>query len=284
MAELTIPPSINDDRTQALAGLIARLEALDLSSLLIYRLDSVPDSALAFLAWQFDILSPLWQLVAPFAVSIDALTDIDSLTDTDLLSGPSELADGAAGIQRSLLKIAIPLHRYRGTPSAIKRALGSLGWTNVILLEDQASWGGNAYPDNQGWAVFRVLIDLSDGQSVETGAIDTLVAAVNFFKPARAWLDSVWFIAEPVSDAVNPPEDSLTLGGIASYQLDASPAPVETRFTLAIVEAPLAEQYGPITPLYSGHYRHSGITHGANEPIVADSALILNGLPLLHGG
>jgi len=30
--------------------------------------------------------------------------------------------------------------------------------------------------------------------------IGTITAAVNFFKPARAWLDSVWFILPPIAD------------------------------------------------------------------------------------
>ena len=67
MPELSAAPSINDTRTQALLELISRLAALDLTTLLVYRIDSVVDGALPFLAWQFDVLSPLWQLIAPVA-------------------------------------------------------------------------------------------------------------------------------------------------------------------------------------------------------------------------
>ncbi|MGC1342666.1 MAG: phage tail protein, partial [Candidatus Binataceae bacterium] len=194
MPELSASPSINDTRTQALLVLIERLSALDLTPLLIYRIDSVIDGALVFLAWQFDILSPLWQLAAPVALSIDTLTDIDSLTDIDTLSGPESLADETspgAATQRELLKLAIALHRERGTPAAIKRALSSLGWTNVTIQEGEASWGGTAYPSSEGWAVFRILINLADA-AVPAGAAQTAVAAVRFFQPARAWLDSLW--------------------------------------------------------------------------------------------
>jgi hypothetical protein len=48
--------------------------------------------------------------------------------------------------------------------------------------------------------------------------------------------------------------------------------------------AALTDPRGPIVPAYDGHYRHSGITYGANEPEIADSALILNGAAVLHGG
>src|ERR1700686_3604361 len=97
MAELQLPPSINDSRSSALMDLVARLAAIDLTPLLVYRIDSVPASALPFLAWQFDILSPLWQSIAPVILSVDTITDIDALIDIDTLTeGPS-----VAGIQQS---------------------------------------------------------------------------------------------------------------------------------------------------------------------------------------
>ena len=287
MPELSAAPSINDTRTQALLVLISRLAALDLTTLLVYRIDSVVDEALPFLAWQFDILSPLWQLIAPVALGVDALTNIDLLIDVDNLieSGGliSELALTEAA-QRALLKSAIALHRFRGTPWAVKQALASLGWPTVSLLEGQSSWGGVAYPPNQGWAVFRVMIDLAAGQGVSIGAASTAVAAVNFFKPARAWLDSLWFAVPSITDVGPLPSDKLTLGGIVKYQLDAVGAPNDNALGFAIAMASLIDAHGPIVPAYDGHYRHSGITHGANEPEVADSALMINGAAVLHGG
>jgi P2-related tail formation protein len=144
MPELSAAPSINDTRTQALLELIERLAAIDLTTLLVYRIDSVEAAALPFLAWQFDILSPLWQLIAPVSLGVDALTDIDLLIDVDNLieSGGLQSAQtlSEAG-QRELVENAIPLHRFCGTPWAIKQALSSLGWTQVTLLEGQLSWG-----------------------------------------------------------------------------------------------------------------------------------------------
>ena len=277
MPELSAAPSINDTRTQALLVLISRLAALDLTTLLVYRIDSVVDEALPFLAWQFDILSPLWQLIAPVALGVDALTNIDLLIDVDNLIESGGLVTELAlteAAQRELLKSAIALHRFRGTPWAIKQALASLGWTTVSLLEGQTNWGGVAYPSNQGWAVFRVMIDLAAGQGVSIGAASTAVAAVNFFKPARAWLDSIWFAVPAITDAGPVPSDKLTLGGIVKYQLDAVRAPNDNALAFAIAMASLIDAHGPIVPAYDGHYRHSGITYGANEPEVADSALI----------
>jgi P2-related tail formation protein len=287
MPELTPAPSINDTRTQALLVLIERPMALDLTTLLVYRIDSVVDEALPFLAWQFDVLSPLWQLIAPIAVGVDALTDIDLLVDVDNLieSGGlvSELVMTEES-QRAILKGSIGLHRSRGTPWAVKQALASLGWAQVILLEGQEAWGGTAYPANQGWAVFRVMIELAPGQGVNSGDSATAAAAVNFFKPARALLDSVWFSPPAIFDAVPAPADKLTLTGIAKYQLDLAPAPNDNALAFAIAAAALDDAYGPIAPGYNRHYLHSGITYGANQPVVADSALIVNGAAVLHGG
>ncbi len=252
MPELSAAPSINDTRTQALLVLISRLAALDLTTLLVYRIDSVVGDALPFLAWQFDILSPLWQLIAPVALGVDALTNIDLLIDVGNLIESGGLVTELAlteAAQRELLKNAIALHRFRGTPWSVKQALASLGWPTVSLLEGQTSWGGVAYPSNQGWAVFRVMIDLAAGQGVSIGAASTAVAAVNFFKPARAWLDSVWFAVPAITDAGPVPLDKLTLSGIAKYQLDSAPAPNDNALAFAIAIGSLADARGPMSPL-----------------------------------
>src|SRR4029077_13696160 len=287
MPELSAAPSINDSRTQALLELIARLADLDLAPLLIYRIDSVPAGALPFLAWQFDILSPLWQLIAPVAIGVDALTNVDLLIDIDNLIETGEVVSADSlteAAQREMLKSAVPLHRFRGTPWAVKQALAALGWTQVSLLEGQSSWGGAAYPASQGWAVFRVMINLVNGQAVPSAVVSTAAAAVKFFKPARAWLDSIWFVTAPAADVAPRPSDRLTLGGIVQYQFDASRVPTDSGLAIAIVSAATVDTYGPSIPIYDSHYRHSGITYGVNEPRVADSALVVNGAAVLDGG
>jgi P2-related tail formation protein len=288
MGQLAIQPSIDDARSRALLALIERLDALDLTPLLIYRIAAVADAVLPFLAWQFDILSPFWQLLfAPAAAasqSIDALTDIDALTSIDLLFDVAPDAPGrSTDIQRELLQNAIALHRVRGTPAAIKRAVAQLGWGEATLLEGQDSWGGSSYPANQGWAVFRIMIRLAADQPVGDGDAALITAAVNFFKPARAWLDSVWFILPPIADDAPRPLVRLDAGGIAQIELDTAPGAADG-CALHLMPAPLSDQYGPAAPLYDRHYRHSGITHGANQPTVADAALVINGGAVLQGG
>jgi P2-related tail formation protein len=275
MAQLQLPPSIDDLRSRSLLTTIERLDALDLTPLLLYRLDSAPDSALIFLAWQFDMLDPQWQLAASTSgESIDALTDVDTLTDIDTLLSSS----GSAGPTdfdswRALLQAAIPLHRVRGTAFSIAQALSALGWSSVGFLEGQASWGGSAWPSSEGWAVFRVVVNLMAGQTVGANDPARIVAAVNFFKPARSWLDALVFEAVPLGDAAPAPGDF-------TGAVDDVPAPSDL---LTAPLAPLSERR-TIAPVYNRHYYHIGITYGANEPAAADSGVTANGVPISTNG
>ena len=229
MAELQIPPSIDDSRSRAFLKLVERLGGLDLVPLLVYRIDSVPASALPYLAWQFDILSPLWQMIAPAADSIDALTNIDALINIDQLTEASQYGasseDPRVSLQREVLKSAIPLHRFRGTPAAIKNALRTLGWGEVAIAKGEASWNGSRFPAEQQWAVFRVLIMLGERDQVRAEDAQIAAAAIDFFKPARAWLDSLWFVVPPCEDIGPSPGDKFDLGGIAEFELDIAEPP-----------------------------------------------------------
>src|SRR5258708_712915 len=140
MPELRPPASISDLRAQGIYALTARFGKLDLTPLLLYTITFAPDSALGWLAWQFDVADSLFQLIAPGAE------------------------------QRQRISQAVPLKRFVGTPYAIKTALVSLGWPGAIIQEGQNSWGGSSYPSDQGWAVCRILINLA--------AFDASTAAV----------------------------------------------------------------------------------------------------------
>jgi len=172
--------------------------------------------------------------------------------------------------------------------------VGSIGCPKAMLTGNSASVSVDtgtiairlrcAYPSSQGWAVFRVVINLKDGQAVEGAAIALARAAIDFFKNTRSRLDSIWFSPPPILDVAPSPTDSLTLDGDARDQLDVSPSPRDGILIISIATGPLSDSIGPIMPTYDSHYRHSGITYGANEPILADSALVLNGAAILHGG
>ncbi|MGH7815121.1 MAG: phage tail protein [Candidatus Binataceae bacterium] len=272
MPELSPQPSINDVRGRALAALAARLGALDLTQLLVYRIESCPDSALKWLAWQFDVLDASWQLLGGASgESIDALTDIDSLTDIDTLDSPGSVAGPSDwDSYRALIKAAIPLHRVRGTPYAVTTALAALGFPGATLLEGQNSWGGNSWPANEGWAVFRAMVPLAPGQSVTPAQIAAAIAAINFFKNERSWLDGLWLVFPALSDLLLPaPTDRI--GGFDPL----IPAPSDS----------FSYNFGNVTdtyafvPTHNRRFRHAGITYAATPVGPSDGPATLNNVP-----
>jgi hypothetical protein len=141
------------------------------------------------------------------------------------------------------------------------------------LLEGQASWGGTSYPESQGWAVFQARLNLGSGQTVATTDAARAVAAINFFKPVRAWLDSLWFVGSPIGDLMLNPQDFVV--SIFSRE-DTAPMPIDLVHASAwpVVDTKV------ITPLYDRHFLHTGVTYGANEPAIADSGVIVDGVAI----
>ncbi|MFZ0887218.1 MAG: phage tail protein [Candidatus Binataceae bacterium] len=282
MPSLQLPPSISDVRGAALLALTERLSApplgvIDLTPLLIYTIDNCPDSALIFLAWQFDVLEPAWELGVKLGEDWDA-TDISLLTDIDTLDSPGSAA-GQSDYDswRAILKMAIPLHKFRGTPYAVKTALQSLGFASVTIQEGQNSWGGNSWPSDQGWAVCRLILHMVAGQILNPQSPAQIVAAFNFWKNARTWLDSLWIDLYPISETLAPaPRDFVRT---IYSQIDFWPQVTEL---VAAPGWPISERKS-ITPQYDSRYRYSGITYGAGQPDVSDAGVVVNGVPIGQG-
>ncbi len=106
-AQSILPPSVNiDKRLVLLEQLIAeRLNRLDLSGLLVNLIDRVEASALVWLGKQFSLFGDGWELA------------------------------NEESARRELIKTAIEIHRYKGTPWAIKQALAVLGFGDAVLIE-----------------------------------------------------------------------------------------------------------------------------------------------------
>ena len=336
MTQLQAPPSINDLRTQTILALLQQpwpsgsAFGPDLSPVLVNRLASVPASALPFLAWEWDILSPEWLLIS------GSLDPDDPVTP-----------DG----WRALLEAAIPLHQQAGTAGAIKKALAALGWPSIQILEGQDSWGGSAYPSDQGWAVCRLFVtapgdstvpiyDVDDSYAagsqvayngniflaeaaVAAGIvpqftsfaditdpslitdIDNLVqtpwvlqgpvpgdlsitpqdvlkitTAFNFFKPVRVLLDSVWVVMPGWADDAPTPTDQFSITAMRDLLgvfADIAPEPSDT-VALTLEMPALADAYPGVNPFCNGHYTCTGHNCGANQPLVADGPLTINGV------
>lgn len=291
MANLQLAPSVRDLRGEAIEAIANRTARIDLTPLFVYRIDSVPASALLFLGWQFDLLSPLWQLVAP--------------ADPDL-----SVEDAATAAKRALLKSGIALHSKNGVVATLKRALASLGWPNAIVLEGQDSWGGDAYPSDQGWAVFRIKLNMwtlggpGDFDAASAGGDDDfdelsgiggdfdeiseaaspipisitaaqvaqIVAAAEFFKAARDVFDAVVMVFAGVTDILSPaPSD-----GIGAVDI-LSPAPTDfftVTFPIVIIDI-----YA-LPATHDRRFTHAGITYANGLVGPSDGACTFNGVPV----
>ena len=110
-----LPSSLaKDPNYQALVRLLDQWQELDLTRLLIYWLDDVDVSALPHLAKQFHVLGlEGWDY---------------AMTETE---------------QRELLKQAVELHRYKGTPWAVRQGIRHIH--PDIDIEEWQDYGGEPY-------------------------------------------------------------------------------------------------------------------------------------------
>jgi hypothetical protein len=288
LADLQLQPSINDARSQAHLALINRLKALDLSPILVYRIASLVDSAVLPMAWQWDVLNPLLlpelsEIITLDYPAWDPVTGIDTLINLDTLEYQPQDTAPASPQQnyeqyRLLILLSTALHRVMGTVGGLKRALAGLGYPNAVVQEGQNTWGGTTWPSNEGWAVFRVLIDLATvpaGTDLTT-LVPRIYAICNFWKPARCWLDSVQFGLFIADTLIPPVTDRLT--NIFTQHDFLIPHPTDL-FSGKLF--PIADKK-TLVPYWNDRYYHAGITYGQNEPEVADSAMVRNGVPIAH--
>jgi Phage tail protein (Tail_P2_I) len=190
MADL-IQPGIADERGQAFDTLVAEsYDALDLTRLLIYRIAEVNADALPHLGWQFHV------------------TGIEGW---DLASSEAD--------RRALIARAIELHRYKGTPWAVKTALTTLGFGEPTLIEgigpvrrDGEVRRNGAIPHavQNRWAVFDVAFDLGE-RGLAAGDGQRMVALVQTWKNARSHLRRITFRLG-VTDTVAPTDVLHTVG------------------------------------------------------------------------
>ena len=160
-----VPPILAQDPTFGpLAQLTERLTGLDMTRLLIYLVDLVEDDALPYLGEQFHIMGG---------------------------EGWDFAADDTA--RRALIKSAIELHRYKGTPWAIREVIRRLGFGEIGLIEGLAAktydgqsryMGWQVYGDPTQWACYRVIFN----QPITRDQADQLRAILPLFAPARCHL------------------------------------------------------------------------------------------------
>jgi hypothetical protein len=289
VSELQLQPPLQmDARSQAHLGLINRLEALDLSPILVYRMASLADSAVLPMAWQWDVLNPLLlpaiqALANKTFASWDQILNVDTLTVIDqllyqILTNTAPTGEALFTQYRALILLSTSLHSTMGTVGAIKNGLAGLGFPGAVLQEGQSKWGGTQYPSNQGWAVFRVLVDLSTVPAqTDIGTLQKqMVAMCNYWKPARCILDSVqfqWHLLDTLIPAI-----SDVLRNVFTQHDFLSPLPSDF---IAAPFFPISDAK-TLVPFWNARYYHTGITYGQNEPDVADGPLVRNGQAIAH--
>ncbi|HDY2918274.1 TPA: phage tail protein I [Escherichia coli] len=164
---LQLPPPLEGDISlRTLGRLAGRLDNIDLSVLMVFLVDIVDSSALPWLGEQFSLSGDGWEL----AESDD--------------------------VRRMLIKAAIGLHRYKGTPWSIREVIRRFGFGEVDLIEGtgRLSYDGNrsynglfVHGDAAAWAVYRVILK----QPITNDQAAMLRQTLAAFAPARCHLASL---------------------------------------------------------------------------------------------
>lgn len=210
MADAVANVLAGDPRFKALAALSERLSDLDRTVLLVYLVDLVTPEALPHLAEQFHVMG---------------------------LEGWA--AADTEDARRQLIKQSIELHRHKGTPWAMKRALAPLG-LEVELIDQPAqraayaalsphyldgSWRLNGtvairplgdllgMPQIQHWAEFIVRTNLAEVH--QPGALSLLNALVDEWKPARSRPLFVYWLAFVIQLLIRIESDAVLTKDVA---------------------------------------------------------------------
>jgi len=141
MADQQLPPALaGDERFALLCELLNEsLEGVDSNAMLVYLVDLLKPQLLPYLADQFSLLDEAaWAL----AESADA--------------------------KRDLIKNSAQLHRYKGTPWAIREVIRLLGFGEVVIQEGLNNQvrdgtisrdGNHVHGDPSAWPLYRVFLE-----------------------------------------------------------------------------------------------------------------------------
>jgi len=174
MAELIpVPPIDSDISLKALAGLAQRLSDINLTPLLVYLVDLVDSSTLPWLAEQLSLVGDGWELA-----------------ESD-------------EVRRTLIKGAIELHRYKGTPWSIREIVRRMGFGEVELVEGIGAIRYDGKTTHNGiylhghedaWAVYKVILQ----HPITNDQAAMLRKTLDVFAPARCELASLEYQSVPI--------------------------------------------------------------------------------------
>lgn len=174
MADL-IPASIKDVSTEAYNEMLEKLSDLDLSSLLVYVIDRVDASALPALIDQFHVSG------------VEGAT----LAETD-------------ANRRELVKNSIAIHRGKGTPGAVRRAISAAGFGDSTVYERPGDLkydgvrhydGLSTYGQVPGqWVTYHVILS----RAVTNDQAQLIRELCDEFAPARCRLLQLVYTAAAI--------------------------------------------------------------------------------------
>lgn len=180
----------SNDLARAFSELVAdRWDNWDLSPFMVYLVDICAPEALPYLADQFDV---------------DGLQGF-AMTD-DLQQ------------KRDIIKQSISLHKYIGTPWAIREACRTVGFPVIILEEGVTAVPGGA-SSAEDWARFRVLVDPDNSRPISSELSQKVRTFIEFYKNERSHLVEFGFL-QKIGDtfrAVEGGRDDLSVTTLVVY-------------------------------------------------------------------
>ncbi|EDP63837.1 phage tail protein I [alpha proteobacterium BAL199] len=162
-------PSNASAAEQALALSLARLSDIPVPNRDLWNPRTIPAHLLPWLAWSLSI-GEEWAL---------ATTEAE---------------------RRSMVAAAVELHRYKGTPYAVRRGLVSAGFRDATVQEGQAVLrhdatvrrdGSDDYNVGRRWALFSVTLDLGNDKGFDPEVARLARIAIDVWKNARSHLRSL---------------------------------------------------------------------------------------------
>lgn len=155
------------------------------------------------------------QVVMTMLIQILESSALTTMADDFLVNGIGGFAQASSEAEkRAILQGALRIRRKMGTVGAVKRAVETLGFSTLEIIEGAAdlpiSYDGsslfngniNYQGGNNGWATFVIILPEQELVSLNSQEIQELVDYINYYKNERSELIGIGYY-----DAADPNYD-----------------------------------------------------------------------------